>query len=92
MAQRPPLIRSGVVLRAIATAVTFSSLASMTAFAATHVHNTVDVTASKREAGTHQHRHYSSDSETKQVRARRRPVVRSLPSRDIRLTISASLR
>ena len=39
MPQRSPLIRSGVILRAIATAATLTSLASMTAFAATHVQN-----------------------------------------------------
>lgn len=39
MPKRDPLIRSAVLLRAIATAVTLTSLASMSAFAATHVQN-----------------------------------------------------
>src|SRR5438094_793061 len=39
MPDRSPLIRSSLLLRSLATAVTLSSLASMTAFAATHVQN-----------------------------------------------------
>jgi hypothetical protein len=39
MPQRGPLIRSRVLLRAIASAATLTSLASMSAFAATHVQN-----------------------------------------------------
>ena len=35
-----PVIRSSVVLRGMATAITLSSLGGMTAFAATHVQNT----------------------------------------------------
>ena len=43
MKDRPkssPLIRSGAILRGIATAITLTSLSGMTAFAATHVQNT----------------------------------------------------
>ncbi|HLQ05480.1 MAG TPA: hypothetical protein VK197_07490 [Verrucomicrobiae bacterium] len=39
MPSRSPLIRSAVRLRAVATAATLTSLASMSAFAATHVQN-----------------------------------------------------
>ena len=38
--ERVPLVRSAALLRAIATAVTLTSLASMSAFAATHPQNT----------------------------------------------------
>ena len=39
MPDRGPLVRSSLLLRGLATAVTLTSLASMTAFAATHVQN-----------------------------------------------------
>lgn len=35
-----PLIRSGVILKGVATAITLTSLGGMTAFAGTHVQNT----------------------------------------------------
>ena len=38
--KKAPLIRSSVVLRGVATAITLSSLGGMTSFAATHVQNT----------------------------------------------------